>query len=171
MIAFDVVVRVPAAAAAGVEFDETNAALHQAAGQQAVGAELRGGLVVHAVKLLGGFGFLGQVDRFGTGGLHAIGELVGVDARFEFGVFGLIGIEVLVQSLEQIETAALLLLADGVGRIEIENRRAGVAELRALDRWRAGSRSSSSWGRRALRRRRSGRRRWADFDSRNRART
>ena len=65
MIAFDIGVRIPGAAASAVEFDEPDAAFDQASREQAVCAELRRRFFVHAVEFLGRFGFLGEIDRFG----------------------------------------------------------------------------------------------------------
>ena len=76
VILIEVGVGVPTAAAAGIQFDETDSALHQAARQQAVGSELRGDRVVHAVQLARGFGFAAEVHRFGRRGLHAVRQFV-----------------------------------------------------------------------------------------------
>ena len=73
-------VRVPSAAAAGIQFDETDAALHQPPRQQAVGAELRRDLVIHAVEFARGLRFLGEVHRFGRRRLHPVRQFVGVAA-------------------------------------------------------------------------------------------
>ena len=49
-------------------------------------------------------------------------------------VLFLVGGEMLVQVLEQIEPAALLFVADGVGRQHIENGRSAIAQQRTLKR-------------------------------------
>ena len=61
MIAFQVGMRIPAAAAAAIKFYETNTPLHQAASQQAVGAETAGCRVVEAIELARGFAFFGKL--------------------------------------------------------------------------------------------------------------
>ena len=72
MIAFDIDVGVPAAARAGVELDEADSALDQAARQQTVGAERRGIRLVDAVEFLGGLGLFRRIDGFRSGGLHLV---------------------------------------------------------------------------------------------------
>ena len=79
VLAFDIDVRVPSAAAAGVEFDKAHTTLYESAGEQTIRAELRGHLVVHAIELPGSFRLAGEIDGVGCGGLHAIGELVRVE--------------------------------------------------------------------------------------------
>ena len=88
MVPLDVVVRVPLAAGAVVELDEADAALHQAARQQAVAAERGGLLVVHAVEPPGFLGLAGQVHGLGRRGLHPEGELVAPDPGVELVLMG-----------------------------------------------------------------------------------
>ncbi len=80
MVGFYVRVGIPFAAAAAIDIDETNAALDQSAGEEAVGAELSRGLVIQTVELLCGFAFARDVDRLRGRGLHAECELVTVGA-------------------------------------------------------------------------------------------
>ena len=144
VIAFEVVMRIPAAARAAVQFDETHSALHQLARHQAVRSEDGGGRVVHAVHLLGGFGLLRQIHRFGCGRLHLVGQLVGADPRVQFGVVRTCPPPRAGSSLQQPELAALLLVAHSGGRLQIEDRRIARAELRALVESPAGTPNSSS---------------------------
>ena len=87
MVAFHVGMGVPFAAGAEVELHEPHAALDQPAGQQAVAAGVRGFFLVEAVEAARFFRFVGQVDDLRRGRLHAIGQLVGGDARFELIIF------------------------------------------------------------------------------------
>ena len=77
--------------AAGVELDEAHAALDEAAGHEALAAELFGALIVQAVELLGLGRFACDVDGLGGVLLHAVGELVAFDARGEFWVVRVLG--------------------------------------------------------------------------------
>ena len=132
MIAFQVDVRVPATATAAIKLDETNASLHQATSQEAVGAEAARCRVVEAIKLARGFAFFGKLDSFRRGTLHAVGQLVGLRARLQIGVFQLVGREAPVQGCQKVQLAALLLLTDGLWRCKVKDRSAIVAELGAL---------------------------------------
>ena len=67
------------------QLDVAHATLHQTARQQAVGgkARLAGFDAVEGQRL---FALFGKVDQFGPGRLHAIGHLIGGNARVDFGV-------------------------------------------------------------------------------------
>ncbi len=83
VIAFDFGVCVPFATGAAVELDKADAALDEAAGEEAHRAKLAGFRAVEAVECFGGAGFGLGVERVGCFHLHAGGEFVGVDACFE----------------------------------------------------------------------------------------
>lgn len=68
-------------------------------------AELARYLLVHTVHGLGGFGFLGSIDRFGTGRLHLVGQFETLHAGVQIGVFGLIRAPVLVHRKRPVTTA------------------------------------------------------------------
>ena len=88
--------------------------------------------LVEAVQLLGGLGFLGQFHRFRTGRLHLVSQLIGAHARFQLGVAGVFLGEALVQILQEIELAALLLFGCPGRWLQMQDGRVSLAELRAL---------------------------------------
>ena len=80
----EVAVLVPLDFAVAVgDLDEADAALGEAAGHEALAAEVGGDGVVEAVEFFGGGGFGVDVLGFGHGGLHAEGEFEAGDAAFE----------------------------------------------------------------------------------------
>ena len=114
-----------------VQHDEAHAALHHAARQQAVGGELAGGLLVHAVhgeRLRA----IPSRNRAAPARPSACGsQFVGGDARGDLHVAGL-GVVLFVQIFQRVETGALHLARDA-GRVrEIEHRVARTAEHHAL---------------------------------------
>src|SRR5258708_28351127 len=68
--------------------------------------------MVDAVEFRGRFRFFAQIPGFVRRSLRPIRQLVGVDSRFEVRVFFLIRGEMLIETLEQIEPAALLFSAN-----------------------------------------------------------
>ena len=128
-----VVVPVLGVAAAGDDLHEAHAALDQPARDQAARAEAARDLLVQAVELPRGLGLLRDVDRLGRGGLHAIGQLVGGDARVELARGGrdLRGVAA-VQPLRHVERAALALLGHVRLPVDVEDRRAAGLDGRAL---------------------------------------
>lgn len=107
----------------GEKRDAAHPALDETTGDEAARAELGGGGIVDAVKLLGGGAFLIDVERFLGRRLHAGGEFKALDARFEIGFAGP-GFEVLlVQTLHEIEVALLRIALEAEGRVEIRNAR------------------------------------------------
>ena len=123
MIGVDVVVGVPLhrhRPASGIELDEPNPTLDQAAGQQASCAEFGGFRIVESVQRLGLGRLFRQVDGFGSFALHAEGEFVGGDSRGEFGV---VVVETfLVHPFEKVERLASPGGGNTVGRPEVEDR-------------------------------------------------
>ena len=113
-----------------VELDEAHAALDQAAGEQAVAGE-RGLAGVDAVQVEGRLGFAADVDELRRARLHAVGHLVGLDARLDLGVAG--GDEAL--QVELAHGAEDALLAGGVDagrRAQVEDGLALAAQRHAL---------------------------------------
>ena len=73
-----------------------------------------------------------EVDRFGRGRLHAIGEFVRFDPRVQF-AFARASLRVMpVQVSEKIERAALLRVADLVRAFQMQDRRTFALQQRAL---------------------------------------
>ena len=125
--AFDVAVVIPGAV---VTVDEADAAFDETSCEQAVvGVGAFAGF--GAVFFEGGFGFLGDVDGFGGGGLHSVGEFVGVDAGKDFGIAD--GVELfLVERFQEVEGFTLGRVVDAVGVGEVEYGIACAAEGYAL---------------------------------------
>src|ERR1700730_3197386 len=121
---------IPAAPPPGVQLDKTHTALNEPAGQQAVAPERRGIGIVESVQLLSGFSFLGQLNRFRSSRLHLISQLIGADTRFELGIAGVLLREALIEVLQKIELAALLLLRGAGGRLQVQDGRIALAKLR-----------------------------------------
>ncbi len=132
VVAFNIDVGVPTAARAGVQLHKTHAPLHQPPGQKTVLPEGLSFRAVQAVQLLGGLGLLGQIHRFGPGRLHLVSQLVGADPRFQLGVARIFRSEALVQFLQKIQLAALLLIGGPGGRLQMQDRCIALPELRAL---------------------------------------
>ena len=86
VVRLDVGVGVPLAARAAVDLNEPDAALDQAASQQAEPADGFGRRVVQAVEGARLGGLAGQVDGLGGLGLHAEGQLIALDPGVELGL-------------------------------------------------------------------------------------
>src|SRR5206468_7487764 len=127
VVPLDVAVGVPPAAAAAVELDEADPALDQAPREQAVAAELPGERIVETVELARGFGFLLEIDRLRSRGLHPVGKLVTLEARLQFAVSPVFLRVAAVQVPEQVELAALLGLPDRLRGRQVEDRRSLIA--------------------------------------------
>ena len=104
--ALEVVVAVPAAAE---DLHEAHAFLHEPAREQALAAKGRGVLVVQPIHLAGGVGLALEVEHVGHFHLHAKGEFVGVHARGEFLVLGMLRGVLRIEERELVEEAALML--------------------------------------------------------------
>lgn len=91
------------------KFDEAYAFFDEFAGEETL-AGIGGFLcvgVVEAVEVAGGFGFVGDVDEVGDGGLHAECHFVVLDGGFDFGVIvKLVGVA-LVLFFDEVELLAL----------------------------------------------------------------
>ena len=133
-----------------IELDEAHAALHEAAGQQALAAEIVGEGLSDAVQLLGGVGLLGEIDGFGGGALHPERQLVGRDARLKFRAVRMRGEVLLIQLGDQVERIPLRLGGDAFGRCQVQDGIFAAAEDGALidGRQEAGAidaRARTSW--------------------------
>ena len=105
------------------ELDEADAALDEAAGEQAVVGE--GGFAgLGAVHVPDVFGLAGDVDDFGGDVLHAEGHLEGGDAGVDLGIAD--GFEALVvEEIHGVDGAALGFAGDAFGVGEVEH---GIAD-------------------------------------------
>ena len=113
-----------------VELDHADAALDEAAGEEAVVGEggFAGGGAVHVE---GGLGFFGDVHQIGDAGLHAVGHFVLADAGGDFGVAQ--GAEALfVEGFDGVEDVAAIAAGVAFGIAEEEDGVAFGAELDAL---------------------------------------
>ena len=99
-----VAVVIPAAVG---ELDETHAGLDHAAGEQALLSEVVGGSIADAVERASGVGFLRRVEQGGHGGLHAVGELEGLNHAFDLGLVLIAAELVAVELLDERELSAL----------------------------------------------------------------
>ena len=129
MSALDVVMAVPRAV---VELHEAHAFFHQLASEETFATEGVGGVAADAVEILGGLGFLREVEGLGDLHLHAEGELVVIHARSEFVEAGMLRGVGGVELGDEIEVLALTLRGDAGGGREIEDRRTLGAEGGAL---------------------------------------
>ena len=148
VVGFQVAVGVPVViimSSSGVDLDEAHAALDKAAGHQAFFAEVLGAILVHAVEGFDVLGFLLKLDGLGGGGLHLVGELVGGDACGEVGVIPAGFLVALIEVIEGLDQAVLLIRSHVVDVFEVENGVSFGAERPCLGRRRACSRRSSSW--------------------------
>ena len=71
---------------ATIELDKAYATLDESSGDEALSSEVCGLLVVEAVKRAGSCVFLFHVHDLGGGGLHAVGQLIALDACKQFAV-------------------------------------------------------------------------------------
>ncbi len=117
-----------------VELDETDAALHEAAGEQALAGKLRLGRqrAVDAVGLANVGGLLVEIADFKGLRLHAVGQFVGGDARIQFTKTGMLLAMEHVHFPECVQSAAL-----GTGefrrRREIAHKLSLATQARALE--------------------------------------
>ena len=86
VVALHLGVAVPLAAGSVIELDESDPALDQTAGEEALLTEDLGILLIQPVKSLGRRGLLFKVDRFGGMHLHVGGQFITADARFQLAV-------------------------------------------------------------------------------------
>ena len=105
--------------AAGVDLHEADAALDHAAGGDTLAGDMIATFVADAVEFFDVVGFPIDIEGFGSGGLHAVGEFEAFDAGFEFGIAGA-GFDVLaVEFFEEGELAELLGIAHVGGPVEV----------------------------------------------------
>lgn len=125
VIFFDTFVGVPGffeMSAAGVKLDEANAAFHESACNETVAAKFVGRLLADTIEVESRLRFLGDINRFRSGGLHAPGKFVRADAGGEVITIGTAVEVLLVELLEQINLLALDGWGDMAGTAEIRNR-------------------------------------------------
>jgi hypothetical protein len=105
--------------AAVIEFDEAHAGLAEAAGEQALAAEVGGFAGARSVAfpdlvaLEGGGGFLAEIEQAWCDGLHAEAEFQGLNDAFELAVLRVAAPVVAIHFLNEIELAAF----DGLGEV------------------------------------------------------
>src|SRR5207247_834270 len=87
-IALDVLVVIPDLAV-DEELYETDAALDQTPRNQTTRAVFASDGIVKAIKFPGRFGFAGNIERLFGSRLHARGQFVAGDARFEIALAGM----------------------------------------------------------------------------------
>ena len=135
VVHLEVAVRVPrlvVVAAAGVDLHESHAALNQPPREQQLVAELAGAVLVAAVELLGLLRLVREVDGLGRGRLHAVRELVALDAALELAVARAQERVARVPHLQAVEHRALQRIGAALRVREIEDRRAFAAQHGAL---------------------------------------
>jgi hypothetical protein len=116
-LAFDVVVRVPVAAATAVDLYEAHIPLREATGHQTQTAEGPTDLGVDTVEFLGGLALLIEVGDFQSFDLHTRGQLVVCDARFQFLIERVRGLLIAIQRLDRVQEAPLLVGLMPSGRL------------------------------------------------------
>ena len=126
---FEIGVMVPGAV---VELDHADAALGEAAGEEAVGSEGAVAGFFDAVEVECGLGFVFEVGEFRDAALHFEGHLVLGDAGGDFGVVLLFGEEA-VEALDFFDDLALGALADALGIADVVDGVAFGLELDALE--------------------------------------
>src|SRR5437867_10947918 len=114
MVALDIRVRIPfaAAAAAVKELDEADAALNQTPRDQALLAEGPRFRFVNSVERPGGGRFFVELQSFGNRSLHLKRQFVGLDASAQVLVVRIIDARKMVQLAEQTEIAGLFFWCD-----------------------------------------------------------
>lgn len=127
---FDVGVLIPGTVA---KFNETDAGLGKAAGEEALAAEAIGRVFVDSVEREGLRGLVGEVHHAGHGGLHPEGEFVALDGAFDQRRMDVAGEFFAVQGVDEIDFAALLrggeaLVADLVDAVVV-----GLATAHDID--------------------------------------
>ena len=114
-----------------IELDETHAAFRESAGHEAVAGEGAGLFSLLPVELIGGIGFIFQIEQIRHGSLHAKGHFVLGDARFDFRIAFLLQRQA-VHLPKAIEHGAATVARHAGGVIEVEYGIAGGAQLHAL---------------------------------------
>ena len=107
--------------AALVDLDETDAALGQAAGLEAVGGVGAGLAGVGTVEVEGGLGFLREVHQIGNRGLHPERHFERLDAGGQVSFLTALRLVLLVHLTEQIELRALLRLGHSLSAGQIRD--------------------------------------------------
>lgn len=118
--ALDVAVVVPHLVAVE-DLDEPDSAFDESAGEEAAFSVGVGFFLSDAVHFLGGFGFLGEVECFAGGGLHACGEFVAGDAGFEVEFSGAFFEVSFVEVFEVVEIVGLCVAFEVMGDIEVQD--------------------------------------------------
>src|SRR5262249_9735543 len=105
---------------AGEDLDEADTALDQAAGDEATAAIVARGRVVQAIKPVRGRALAIDVESLTRGGLHACGQFIAGDPRFQVQLARMALHVPLIQTLQVAEIAFLDRAAQVGRRIEIE---------------------------------------------------
>ena len=118
VVGLDAGVSVPGAAAAAAVEDlhEPHAALDQPTGRQAQRAERTRRVAIEAVECLRRRPFFSELERFGHRGLHAEGQLIGLDPRPQRRVVGIVDARQSIEPAHQAELGDLLLRAHARAR-------------------------------------------------------
>ena len=116
----------------GEDLHEAGAFFDEAAGHEALAAEVVGDLVVHAIHFAGFFGFAVEIDDVGDFHLHAVGEFVGLHTGGEVSVLGMVFCVLVVEKGQLVQGGALVGAGfEGLG-LEIEKGRAFWSEGSSL---------------------------------------
>lgn len=132
MVFFHAGVAVPLASGAVVELDESHAALDEAARHEALATEGSRVISVEPIERFDRFRLAVEIDRLRCLRLHAEGEFVTLDARFEFGVRFAAGAMALVEPGEEVELGVLPLRIAALRTAQIGDRLWAGLEQRAL---------------------------------------
>ena len=95
--------------ASGEDLHKADAFFDEAAGHEALAAEVAGFLLVHAIHFADVLGLAIEVDNFGDFHLHAVGELVGFHAGGEVGVLRIFASVLVVEFRECVEGGTLVI--------------------------------------------------------------
>src|ERR1051325_5188720 len=118
------------------DLNEANAALHQAPRDQTTCAVIARFLGIDSIHFFGRFALVRDVERFLGGDLHAGGELVARDARFQIEFAGVLGEMIAIDRLKKFQLLGLRGALKMLGGVEIQYARLFGADLRALvNRW------------------------------------
>ena len=150
VVLLDVLVGVPASGVARVELHEAHSPLDHAPGEETARAELVGVLLADAVEAAGRLALAAQVDHLRRGGLHAEGQLVGVDPGGEVAVEIAFFQVARVDAAHEVERPALRPTGEAAGRAQVDDGLATAAHERTLVRRR--QKAVGPGGRAALRR-------------------
>src|SRR5262249_4595863 len=130
-VALDTLVVIPDLAV-DEELHETHAALHQTPRNQTTCAVFTSDRIVEAIKLPRRFAFAGNIERLFRGRLHAGGQFVAGDARFEIALAGMPREMITIQLGQEREVLFLQLALQVRRRFEIQDAWLARTHYRAL---------------------------------------